>query len=99
MNTGADVPFWANAVLMVEDSSMEGNDLLIFKSLTPSANVRPLGEDVMAGQIIAREGDVVTPALISLFLCAGIDKVPVFKSPGHSTSRPVMRSYQEVNGF
>ena len=81
MNTGADVPFWANAVLMVEDSSIEGNDLLIFKSLTPSANVRPLGEDVMAGQIIAREGDVVTPALISLFLCAGIDKVPVFKKP------------------
>lgn len=81
MNTGADVPYWANAVLMVEDSSMEGDDLLIFKSLTPSANVRPLGEDVMAGQIIAREGDTVTPALISLFLCAGIEKVPVFKKP------------------
>ena len=81
MNTGTDVPHWANAVLMVEDSSMVGDDLLIFRSLTPSANVRPLGEDVMAGQIIAREGDPVTPALISLFLCAGIEKVPVFKKP------------------
>lgn len=81
MNTGADIPHWANAVLMVEDSSLEGDDLLIFKSLTPSANVRPLGEDVMAGQIIAREGERVSPALISLFLCAGIDSVPVFKKP------------------
>lgn len=81
MNTGADVPNWANAVLMVEDSSAEGDDLLVFKSLTPSVNVRPVGEDVMAGQIIAREGDTVTPALISLLLCAGIEKVQVFKKP------------------
>ncbi len=81
MNTGADIPGWANAVLMIEDSSLEGDDLLVFKSLTPSANVRPLGEDVMAGQIIAREGDVVTPALISLFLCAGIETVPVYDKP------------------
>lgn len=81
MNTGADVPIWANAVLMIEDSSVEDEELIIFRSLTPSANVRPVGEDVMAGQIIAREGDIVTPALISLFLCAGIEKVPVFDRP------------------
>lgn len=81
MNTGADIPSWSNAVLMVEDSSMDGDDLLVFKTLTPSSNVRPLGEDVMAGQIIAREGDVVSPALISLFLCAGIEKVPVIRKP------------------
>ena len=81
MNTGADIPSWSNSVLMVEDSSLEGDNLLVFKTLTPSANVRPLGEDVMAGQIIAREGDPVSPALISLFLCAGIDKVPVIRKP------------------
>ena len=81
MNTGADIPHWANAVLMVEDSSLDGEDLLVFKSLTPSSNVRPLGEDVMAGQIIAREGEMVTPALISLFLCAGIESVPVIRKP------------------
>lgn len=81
VNTGSDIPSWSNAVLMVEDSSLDGDDLLICKTLTNSANVRPLGEDVMAGQIIAREGDIVTPALISLFLCAGIDEVPVYKKP------------------
>lgn len=77
MNTGAALPDWADAVLMVEDSSQEEGELVVYRSLTPSANVRPLGEDVMAGQIIAREGEPVTPALISLFLCAGIDEVPV----------------------
>ncbi|MDO5116419.1 MAG: molybdopterin biosynthesis protein [Synergistaceae bacterium] len=79
MNTGAALPDWADAVLMVEDSSLEGDELLIYRPLTPSANVRPLGEDVMAGQIIAREGEEVTPALISLFLCAGLEKVPVYR--------------------
>ena len=77
MNTGAALPGWADAVLMIEDSSMDGSLLKVFKSLAPSANVRPLGEDVMAGQIIAREGEEVTPALVSLFLCSGIDSVPV----------------------
>lgn len=77
MNTGAALPDWADAVLMVEDSSLDGDSLKVFRPLTPSANVRPLGEDVMAGQILAREGDEVTPALVSLFLCAGIDSVPV----------------------
>ena len=81
MNTGAALPEWADCVLMVEDSSMEGETLSVFKPLTPSANVRPLGEDVMAGQIIAREGETVSPALISLFLCAGIDEVPVCGAP------------------
>ena len=81
VNTGADIPDWSNCVLMVEDSSLDGDTLIVNKSLTPSANVRPVGEDVMAGQIIAREGDVVTPALVSLFLCAGLETVPVSRKP------------------
>lgn len=81
VNTGSDLPVSANAVLMVEDSSFDGDCLLAAKSLTPSSNIRPIGEDVMAGQIIAYEGDVVSPALISLLLCAGFEKVSVVKKP------------------
>lgn len=81
MNTGAALPEWADAVLMVEDSADADGNVLVYKSLPPSSNVRPLGEDVMAGQIIAREGEMVTPPLVSLFLCAGIEKVPVYAKP------------------
>lgn len=81
VNTGADIPVWSNAVLMVEDSSVDGERLLASRALTPSANVRPLGEDVMAGQIIAREGEAVSPALLSLFLNAGLETVPVIRRP------------------
>lgn len=81
VNTGSNIPSWADSVLMVEDSSLDGEDLLIYKALTPSTNVRPLGEDVISGQIIARKDDVVTPALISLFICAGIEEIAVYKKP------------------
>lgn len=81
VNTGADIPAWSDAVLMVEDSSLDGCSLLVSRALTPSANVRPLGEDVMAGQIIAREGERVNPAMISLFLNAGLQTVRVVKRP------------------
>ena len=83
VNTGSDLPTWADSVLMVEDSSTDedAETLTVFRSLPPSMNLRPLGEDVMAGQIIAREGDVVSPALVSLFLCAGIESVPVVRRP------------------
>lgn len=81
VNTGADLPRWADAVLMVEDSSLEGDTLVVSRALTVSSNVRPLGEDVMAGQIIAHEGENVGPALISLFLNAGLKTVPVVRRP------------------
>ncbi|NLX75097.1 MAG: molybdopterin biosynthesis protein [Synergistaceae bacterium] len=81
VNTGSNIPLWADSVLMVEDSSLVVEDLLVYKALTPSTNVRPLGEDVIAGQIIARKNDVVTPALISLFICAGIEEITIYKKP------------------
>jgi putative molybdopterin biosynthesis protein len=43
--------------------------------------VRALGEDVMNGQLLACGGDAVTPALVSLFLCAGVDGVTVYSRP------------------
>ena len=81
VNTG--MPLLAgDAVVMVEDTSLaEDGRLKIFKSLTQGENVRAVGEDVMAGQILAVAGDLVTPALISLFLCAAIADISVCARP------------------
>ncbi len=81
VNTGAELPPKTNAVVMVEDTEFASDVLKVVKPLTPGANVRPVGEDVMAGQILARRGDRVQPALISLLLCAGISEVPVVAYP------------------
>jgi putative molybdopterin biosynthesis protein len=85
VNTGNSIQN-ADAVVMVEDTSLETNEdgqetLKVFRSLTQGENVRAVGEDVMNGQLLACRGDRVTPALISLFLCAGVDIVSVYKRP------------------
>lgn len=81
VNTGMPIS-GGDAVVMVEDTSLgERGKLKVFKSLTQGENVRAVGEDVMAGQILAVAGDIVTPALVSLLLCAGIPDVAVCARP------------------
>ncbi|GHV57760.1 hypothetical protein FACS1894216_22330 [Synergistales bacterium] len=80
VNTGMPVG-GGDAVIMVEDTSGDSVSLKIYKSLTQGENVRALGEDVMNGQLLACRGDVVTPALVSLFLCAGVEAVTVYPRP------------------
>ncbi|MDL2263383.1 molybdopterin biosynthesis protein MoeA [Synergistaceae bacterium OttesenSCG-928-I11] len=84
VNTGMPIVD-GDAVIMVEDTSVvedaSGLKLKITRSLTQGENVRAVGEDVMNGQILATEGDLVTPALVSLFLCAGIGTVSVRARP------------------
>jgi putative molybdopterin biosynthesis protein len=74
----------ADAVAMVEDTSIEGGQagsLKIYRSLTQGENVRAVGVDVMRGQLLACRGDRVTPALASLLICAGVGTIPVRARP------------------
>ena len=81
VNTGGAVPPSCDAVVMVEDTS-EGPDGLVVVRATPRGqNVRPVGEDVLAGQVLARPGDPVTPALQALLLCAGVREIPALPKP------------------
>ena len=77
VNTGGDISPQFDSVIMVEDTSLEEKSglLSVAASLVAGENVRPLGEDVFLGQVIAREGDRVTPALCSLLAAAGVEKV------------------------
>ena len=81
VNTGSAVPDSVDVVVMVEDTSLDGADLTVRKTLTSGANVRAVGEDVMVGQLLAHKGETLTPALLPLLLCSGIDSVSVFKKP------------------
>jgi len=44
-------------------------------------NVSPVGEDVRKGELIARKGQKVTPALIGLLATCGFFELPVFARP------------------
>ncbi len=83
VNTGGDVHPRFDSVAMVENTSLNGETgvLSVVSTLVAGENIRPLGEDVFLGQVIAREGDTVTPALNSLLGAAGVGTVAVFPLP------------------
>ncbi|MCL2767822.1 MAG: molybdopterin-binding protein [Synergistaceae bacterium] len=81
VNTGMPVNSDYDSVLMVEDSSIINNELIITKSLTAGENVRPIGEDVSIGQVAAKMGDEVSPSLAALFIALGFSHVPVYRLP------------------
>ncbi|MDR3076809.1 MAG: molybdopterin biosynthesis protein MoeA [Synergistaceae bacterium] len=85
VNTGMPIS-GADSVVMVEDTSREElpdspRGIRIYKSLVQGENVRAVGEDVMKGQLLACRGETVTPALVSLFLSAGIGEVSAVQRP------------------
>ncbi len=83
VNTGGDVNPRFDSVAMVEDTSLDRSSgvLSVVSTLVAGENIRPLGEDVFLGQIIAREGDLVTPALNSLLGAAGVGAVKALPLP------------------
>ena len=83
LNTGGALPPAFDSLVMVEDTSLDGGAgiLTLVKSLVSGENVRPLGEDVFAGQVLAPAGDAISPALASLFATAGISSLAVLPVP------------------
>ncbi len=82
VNTGGEVPPPFDGVVMTEDAFLtEEGDLSIVKSVVSGENIRPLGEDVLSGSVIARKGDSITPVLSALLAAAGVGEAEVLPLP------------------
>jgi putative molybdopterin biosynthesis protein len=79
--TGAPIPKGANAVAMVEFTKRTGNEVLVFKAVSPSENITGAGSDVMCGELLLRRFQRVTPREIGLLAAAGISHVSVYRKP------------------
>ena len=79
--TGAPIPDGANAVLMKEYTTSEGDNLTIFSQVTPGENVSPKSEDIEKGQKILDKHTFIRYQELGLIASAGYDKVKVFKKP------------------
>ena len=81
--TGAPIPPGADAVVMVEDTDVQGGGIdgetVTLKVAVPEgAHVRPAGDDIAPGQTVFKAGTVVTPAHIGVLASIGVRKVPVY---------------------
>ena len=79
--TGAPVPEGANAVIMKEYTTTNGDELTIYSQVTPGENVVPKSEDIEKGQIILNKKTFIRYQELGLIASAGYDTVKVFKKP------------------
>ncbi len=80
--TGAPVPEGADAVVMQEECSAEGDGHVRVQA-TPRAgqNIRRAGEDVTRGSVVLQAGARLTPAALGLAASIGVAELPVARRP------------------
>ncbi|MFC7233882.1 molybdopterin biosynthesis protein [Halosegnis marinus] len=81
ISTGAVVPDGADAVVMVERTDTEGDEVLVRTSLAPGDRIMFAGADVAAGERALGPGTEITAREIGLLSALGVAEVPVRGRP------------------
>ncbi len=81
VNTGDPLPEGYDAVVMVEDVIQDEGHITLYSAAVPWENIRQIGEDISAGDMVVPSYTVITPAIIGAFLAAGVLQVNVITRP------------------
>jgi molybdopterin molybdotransferase len=77
--TGAPIPDGADAIVMVEDTAVDGDVVVVGKAARAGDHVRPAGEDLAAGQVAFEPFTVLGPGHLGVLASLGYQRVPVFR--------------------
>jgi len=81
IETGDPLPDGFDAVIPVEDVNLRDGFIEIYASVPPYNDVRPIGEDIVATELIIPESHVVRAADIGAILASGICTIDVRRKP------------------
>jgi len=93
LDTGDPLPEWADAVIPIENvESLDGSDQLaenirypykirIRSAVTPWSHIRPMGEDMIATELVLPSGQILRPADIGGIAASGHSSVKVSRKP------------------
>lgn len=93
VDTGDPIPDWADAVIPIEEVELVGiNDLppenprkpcmiRVRASVAPWSHIRPMGEDMVATQLVLAKGQVLTPYDLGALAASGNSHVQVVRKP------------------
>lgn len=93
VDTGDPIPEWANAVIPIEntepldnngemDSNLRSPAAIRIRAAVPPWNhVRPLGEDIVATQLVLPAGHALRPADLGALAASGHSEVAVIRKP------------------
>ena len=79
--TGAVLPRGADAIIMVERTGRDGDEVRILGSVGPGENVSRRGEDIARGSLLVRPGDVITAGKLGALAAVGTVRVRVVAKP------------------
>ena len=77
--TGAAIPPGADAVVMQENCSLEGELVRVTAAPAPGENIRPRGQDIAANTTVLPRGRVLRPQDMGLLASVGRARVPVYR--------------------
>lgn len=82
VDTGDPLPPGTDAVIMVEDiNRLPGGQIEIYQAAAPWQHVRPIGEDLVATELVVPAGTELRPPELGALLAAGVLTVPVWRRP------------------
>ena len=93
VDTGDPLPDWANAVIPIENvESLDENgqitsairqpaSIRIRASVAPWSHVRPLGEDIVATQLVLPAGHILKPVDLGAIAASGHQEIKVSRKP------------------
>jgi putative molybdopterin biosynthesis protein len=79
VDTGDPMPEGFNAVIMIEDVNVTNGHIEIYQPVTPYQNVRTIGEDIVATELIIPENHIIRPIDIGAMLASGNLEIKVRK--------------------
>lgn len=79
--TGAPMPAGADAVIMVEETAVDGDEITFFASVRAGQNIGRRGADIATGQVVVGGGTVLNPSRIGAIAAIGLDEAEVWARP------------------
>lgn len=99
VSTGAPIPEGADAVVMVEYTEKEGQNVSVLESVPLNTHITAVGSDVKEGELLLKEGEQITADKIGVISAIGMQLVPVYKQPNVaviSTGNEIIKNHEKL---
>jgi putative molybdopterin biosynthesis protein len=79
--TGAMIPRGADAVVMIEHTTIKDKKLLVQRPVAPGANITFAGTDIGRGETVLRHGELLTSRETGVLAALGAARIAVIRRP------------------